>query len=576
MSAVILALLLGSASLASAQNPYPSWVPMGGTTPLPASVGTFKGILGVYGAMGAADSANAPGGRYGQATWTVNGQFWMFGGYGSDANGCSGTLNDLWMYDPATGLWTWVNGQSTYGTPNPVSGNCGGVASVYGAQGAPDPTSMPGSRYTALTWTDASGNLWMYGGTLSGSDGGPLFSNELWMYSIADNRWAWMGGDNVTSPSAIYSAAGAPAPAASSWPGARNDAVTWVDASGMLWLFSGVPATVTNANPSNDVWSYDPSAQQWTWYGPAAGADPGGDGNGWYVTAGAANAANLPGSRSGARSWTDASGNLWIFGGYGWDAAAAAYPAPYNTPAQSWLNDLWKYDASGQWTLMATNTYPWQGSSPVWDWDCSEQSYGTQGVTLGSNMPGARADAVTWVDASGNLWMFGGYGMDSTCSPGSLNDLWMYDTASNKWTWQSGSKTANPSALATTPSGRSSASGWTDASNNLWVFGGNDGAHFLNDLWEYTSGVAPTDYQQLAITTAPAALPVALPYGSTFTVTVDSQDVNNAYASTGLPITLAVDPASTGVCTLSSETGPAPFTATVTITSGTGACTIVA
>ena len=33
----------------------------------------------------------------------------------------------------------------------------------------------------------------------------------------------------------------------------------------------------------------------------------------------------------------------------------------------------------------------------------------------------------TWIDSSGNLWLFGGYGYDSTGQLGYLNDLWQYD-----------------------------------------------------------------------------------------------------------------------------------------------------
>jgi N-acetylneuraminic acid mutarotase len=33
----------------------------------------------------------------------------------------------------------------------------------------------------------------------------------------------------------------------------------------------------------------------------------------------------------------------------------------------------------------------------------------------------------SWIDASGNLWLFGGNGYDSTGNFGYLNDLWQYD-----------------------------------------------------------------------------------------------------------------------------------------------------
>src|ERR1039458_4944421 len=43
--------------------------------------------------------------------------------------------------------------------------------------------------------------------------------------------------------------------------------------------------------------------------------------SGVYGTLGTASAANIPGSREDAMSWTDKSGNLWLFGGAGTDSA---------------------------------------------------------------------------------------------------------------------------------------------------------------------------------------------------------------------------------------------------------------
>jgi hypothetical protein len=52
--------------------------------------------------------------------------------------------------------------------------------------------------------------------------------------------------------------------------------------------------------------------------------------------------------------------------------------------------------------------------------------YGTEGTSSLTNIPGARFSASGWIDASGNFWLFGGSGLDSTSSLGDLNDLWEY------------------------------------------------------------------------------------------------------------------------------------------------------
>lgn len=74
-------------------------------------------------------------------------------------------------------------------------------------------------------------------------------------------------------------------------------------------------------------------------------------------------------------------------------------------------------------------------NNPVgdWDWvsgaDIPNQigSYGTIDTPSASNVPGARYNAVSWIDASGALWLFGGDGYDSGSRGfGDLNDLWKY------------------------------------------------------------------------------------------------------------------------------------------------------
>src|SRR5436190_416148 len=52
-----------------------------------------------------------------------------------------------------------------------------------------------------------------------------------------------------------------------------------------------------------------------------------------YGTQGTPAAGNTPGARYAPASWTDTSGSLWLFGGYG-----------KTDIAQGQLNDLWKYD----------------------------------------------------------------------------------------------------------------------------------------------------------------------------------------------------------------------------------------
>jgi hypothetical protein len=54
--------------------------------------------------------------------------------------------------------------------------------------------------------------------------------------------------------------------------------------------------------------------------------------------------------------------------------------------------------------------------------------YGTLGVGAVGNTPGSRDSAASWIDASGNLWLFGGELVSgSLTTSNSLNDLWEFN-----------------------------------------------------------------------------------------------------------------------------------------------------
>jgi len=233
----------------------------------------------------------------------------LFGGYGRDSTG-GGELNDLWRY--SAGEWTWMSGS-----------NLAGEAGSYGTQGMPAPGNVPGARSDGVSWIDASGNLWLFGGY--GFDSTPTAGllNDLWRYSAGE--WTWMSGSSVVGQSGTYGTQGAAAP--DNVPGARGDAVSWTDAAGNFWLFSGGLNNATGPNFAlNDLWKY--SAGEWTWMSGSNLTNQ----LGTYGGQGTAAPTNVPGARLYAVSWIDGSGNLWLFGGSGFDSIATGE-----------LNDLWKF-----------------------------------------------------------------------------------------------------------------------------------------------------------------------------------------------------------------------------------------
>jgi len=420
--------------------------------------------LGVYGTQGANAATNLPGARYWSSSWTdASGDFWLFGGVGYDSTGATGYLNDLWRYSPSSKLWTWVGGA-----------DADNASGVYGTQRTAAAGNVPGARQAASSWIDSAGNLWLFGGIGYDASGDVGNLNDLWKYSPGTRQWTWVSGSTADNASGVYGTQGTAA--ASNVPGARQAAISWVDASGNLWLFGGVGYDAAGGTGNlNDLWKYSPASGQWTWVSGGKGDNA----SGVYGTQGTIAASNVPGARYSASSWIDASGNLWLFGGYGYDSAGSLGK----------LSDLWEYTpSSGEWT--------WVDGEDAAN---ASGDYGTLGTAAASNLPGARQAAASWVDSSGNLWLYGGVGYDSTGAVGNLNDLWRYTPSTAQWTWVSGGGRATASGVYGTqgtaspgnmPGGRNSISSWIDTSGNLWLFGG-DGYDstgelgYLNDLWQY-------------------------------------------------------------------------------------------
>jgi len=127
-----------------------------------------------------------------------------------------------------------------------------GQGGVYDNLGVPDPGNTPGARIEATTWTDAQGNLWLFGGLgYSVGDYGTL--SDLWEFDRAKWLWAWMGGTDVAMGGTVYG----PYRVASSQtqPGARRGSVGWTDKNGNLWMFGGSGGD-NNYGLLNDLFEY--------------------------------------------------------------------------------------------------------------------------------------------------------------------------------------------------------------------------------------------------------------------------------------------------------------------------------
>jgi len=381
-------------------------------------------------------------------------------------------------------LWGWMGGSSSTVTGCSASPDCG-QPGVYGTEGTFASGNIPGGRDSASSWTDNSGNLWLFGGEgidANGDADGFVNLNDLWEFNPSTKEWAWMGGSSTVSSGGVAGVYGTEGtPAAGNIPGSRSwPATTRTDSSGNIWFFGGYGYGASGGiSELNDLWKFNPSTKQWAWM---SGSTTGNQ-SGVYGTEGTPASGNIPGGRDSAPGWIDSSGNIWLFGGEGYGSSS------------SWtvLNDLWKYSPS-------SNEWTWMGGNGTGD---QSGTYGTLGTPASGNIPGSRTNPSSWMDSSGNLWLFGGWGYDSGGAVGWLNDLWKYNPSTNQWTWiagssTEGSKSGQPGVYGTLgtpaagniPGGRQSATNWTDSSGNFWLAGGwgftaGDVQGYLNDVWEY-------------------------------------------------------------------------------------------
>jgi N-acetylneuraminic acid mutarotase len=416
---------------------------------------------------------------------------------GEDSTGIPGNLNDLWEFNPSKLQWAWMGGSKTVGALANTPG-------VYGTQGVFAAGNIPAGRSGAAGWTDAQGNLWLFGGNGVDNSGAVGDFSDLWEFNPSTGQWAWFTGTELINPgpdcpgeAGVYGLLGSAS--ALNAPGSRYSASSWTDLSGNLWLFGGSGCDGNDwAGDLNDLWKFDVSTRQWSWMGgdSTAGDESilGSGSLGVYGMLGIPAAGNAPGGRYLSPHWTDDQGNLWLFGGAGFDAKIRS----------DQLNDFWKFEVSaGEWAWMGGSST--SATSGAWG------AYGMLGVPSTENLPSDRNSATEWTDAHGNFWLLGGQGYDSAGDYGLLNDLWELNSSSNEWVWMGGSKTityfqpantdgvfgvygalGTPSA-ANTPGSRVQAATWTDSAGNLWLFGGQgfdseNGLGFLNDLWEYVPG----------------------------------------------------------------------------------------
>src|SRR5690349_21286586 len=72
-------------------------------------------------------------------------------------------------------------------------------------------------------------------------------------------EWTWVHGSNLSNAAGNFGTQGIPSP--SNVPPAVYEAIEFKDLNGNFWIFGGVGS----GGVLNDLWKYDPVANEWTW-----------------------------------------------------------------------------------------------------------------------------------------------------------------------------------------------------------------------------------------------------------------------------------------------------------------------
>lgn len=205
-----------------------------------------------------------------------------------------------------------------------------------------------------------------------------------------------------------------------------------------------------------------------------------------------------PESLAGQAMWSY-NGTIYLFGGSSKDPSSTNFTVRAN-------NRLWTYTPAAGWTLVSGSTGFATNYSPYVS-GISSLVYGQKGVAASKNLPGARTGAATAQSPSGQLFMYGGFGLGYNSSgtkiTGALEDLWMYN--GSQWVSLMDSVSVAQSGVygaqgqegsSFTPGSRANATMWYQ-DGYLYLFGGASAVdngwmgptlrptQNKNDLWRY-------------------------------------------------------------------------------------------
>ncbi|MCA6365283.1 MAG: gliding motility-associated C-terminal domain-containing protein [Bacteroidetes bacterium] len=220
------------------------WIWLHGTS-------AINSVPPVYGTKNVASPANTPGGRWNNISWTdKQGNFWLFGG----SDYWNFATRDMWMYNPAANMWTWMAGDQVQDSLVNVDLKC------------ITDTITPSTRAESNgCWVDACGNFWLYGGFYF--DIYPL--NDMWMFNPNTQKFTYTGGYTINQ---LGNYGNIQQASPSNYPHGMSGGGGMRDKQGRLWMFMGIHS-FTNPLYFNSVWVYTPDPYCTGGYAVNAGED---------------------------------------------------------------------------------------------------------------------------------------------------------------------------------------------------------------------------------------------------------------------------------------------------------------
>ncbi len=254
-------------------------------------------------------SGNKPVARYRSRGWfDANNNFWIYAGANDGTNVGLGSLNDLWMYNTTTNVWTCISGnKNTFYAKNTPNGNYPAVLGTGGTQ------YFPRARSDYGYWIDNSGKLWIYGGYAE-SHG---FDNygDLWSFNPTTKVWTLYSGSDAFNPVVTTTN-----------PGGRDAPYCWNGNDGKLYMFGGLKQW---SDFLRDTWRINPATGAWELVANDNLTSVGPISAGYRVE----NATNMPGTQVCTLNHITTGSHTYMFNGYGYGSNGVA----------GFTGALWRY-----------------------------------------------------------------------------------------------------------------------------------------------------------------------------------------------------------------------------------------